>query len=52
MPEPQIVALGTKNKWGIVESVLWIGERYYMMLNKRTGVVSLMPACVVEESNA
>ena len=39
----EIIKIGTKTKHlGIIEAVLWIGERYYMLLDKK-GCVSLMP---------
>jgi hypothetical protein len=41
-----ILKLGTNTQFGRVAGVLFIGERYYMML--KSGVVSLMPANAVE----
>lgn len=41
-----MLSIGTKTKWGKIAAILWIGERYYMMI--KNGVVSLMPAKEVE----
>lgn len=42
--------IGTKTQWGKIQAISWRdGERFYMILNKQ-GVVSLMPADVVEDS--
>ena len=46
-----MLALGTKTKWGKVAAILWIGERYYMMLDA-DGTVSLMPAVGIELDNS
>ena len=43
-----ILPLGTKTQWGEVVSILWIGERYYML--ERENDIALMPADVVEDS--
>jgi hypothetical protein len=42
-----MLKLGDSTAWGIVSAILWIGERYYMLLDER-GTVSLMPASTVE----
>ena len=43
-----IVPIETKTKWGKISAILMKeGERYYMLLDKK-GVVSLLPADVVE----
>jgi hypothetical protein len=38
--------LGDKTEYGKVAGILWLGERYYMLL--KDGVVSLMPASTIE----
>lgn len=43
-----ILLLGAKTKWGKIIAVGYVGERYYWMIDKY-GVVSMMPADVVEE---
>jgi len=40
------INIGTKTKYGKVVGILWLGERYYMIIKNK--VVSLMPACVIE----
>ena len=43
-----MIRLGTKTQFGIIAMIGCIeGERYYWMID-RHGVVSMMPACVVE----
>jgi len=44
----KIVKIGTKTKWGKVVMVGYVGERYYWIIGKDK-VVSMMPACVVED---
>jgi hypothetical protein len=44
-----LVKLGSQTQWGKVAAVgMREGERYYCLLNADTGVVSMMPADVVE----
>ena len=45
--ETGIMSLGTQTDFGIIVAVGWVGERYYWLID-RHGVVSMMPACVVE----
>jgi hypothetical protein len=42
-----IVPIGTQTPYGKIAGVLFIGERYYLLINKE-GVVALMPADVIE----
>lgn len=43
--------IDTKTPWGPIGAVGVVGgERYYWMIDKH-GVVSMMPACVVEEAD-
>jgi len=47
-----VKSIGSKTPWGTVEAISFReGERYYMMINKH-GVVSLMPADVVEPDHS
>jgi hypothetical protein len=39
--------IGDLTPFGTVRAVLWLGERYYTMIDD-DGVVSLMPAVIVE----
>ena len=44
----EIVKIGTEVKpYGKVGAILFVGERYYLMINK-SGAVSLMPANLIE----
>ena len=43
----KLVSIGTQTPFGIVKAVLWIGERYYLMLKGQCSC-SLMPATVIE----
>lgn len=36
------IRIGLKTKYGTIKAILYIGERYYMMIDK-DGSVSLMP---------
>jgi hypothetical protein len=38
---------GEQTPLGTIRAVLWLGERYYMIVDEH-GVVSLMPADLVE----
>ena len=42
-----ILPIGTKTQWGIIQGVGFVGERYYWIINKY-GVVSMFPATLVE----
>ncbi len=44
----EMIPLGARTRWGIVTAVAWLGERYYFFVDKY-GVISMLPACVVEE---
>jgi len=41
-----ITSIGTKTPFGKVVGILYIGERYYMTMNK--SMISLMPADLIE----
>jgi hypothetical protein len=45
----KMISLGTRTKFGKVSAIGFIsGERYYFLINK-FGVVSMMPAAVIEK---
>jgi len=41
-----IKKIGEKTEYGKVAAIMWIGERYYLLL--KDGAVSLMPASTIE----
>ncbi len=49
IPKGKPLPLGTMTKWGRIESVGWVGERYYWMIDKH-GCISMMPATDVEKT--
>jgi hypothetical protein len=42
-----IQKIGTQTQWGKIQAILWIGERYYMCIDKYRSE-SLMPAAEIE----
>jgi hypothetical protein len=47
LPVDKMLPIGTETEVGTVVGVMWIGERYYFLMDN--GVVYLVPADVVEQ---
>lgn len=49
---PLPLKLGTETPWGEIGAVLFLNKGRYYLTRDKHGVVSLMPAFVVEPANA